>query len=174
MRVSSPILTALRTAGLLGTTVALAGALTACGTETMALDYVPPTMAPKQTVDEACLLVGEEVDRITLETEQQIKRGIDQAAADLAEGKMPSLDFVSTSVDGVLAEVQEQVANSEVAAAVTEVRGSLQAFSEIAKPDTLLGVPGYISAFTADLTDLIEAGNRLQGLCGLDATITPN
>ncbi|NLA66233.1 MAG: hypothetical protein GX862_10035 [Leucobacter sp.] len=161
---------ALRTGGLLAASAALAFGLSSCASTAVSLDYVPPTMAPEQSIDEACKIAGDEVDRITLEVEAQIKSGIDEARVQLAAGRLPSLDFFSGTVDDALAEVHEQVENAEVAQAVSDIRASLQAFGEIDTPDSPLAVAGYLSDLTTELNNLVSAGKDLQELCGIGAT----
>lgn len=123
-------------------------------------------MAPEQSVDEACNIAGSVVDGITLEVEEQIQQGLDQAAADLAAGRMPQLNMLSGSLDDAVAKVQQEVHNTEVGPVLLEVRRSLQSFSDIQTPENLLGVPGYLAAFTTELNNLIAAGGELRDLCG--------
>ena len=56
------------------------GGLASCAAEPT-LRIISPTMAPDQTIAEACELSGEEIDQVTVKTEQQIKEGLSQAAA---------------------------------------------------------------------------------------------
>lgn len=143
---------------------ALLGGLTACTAEP-ALQRVAPTMAPDQSVSEACAISGDEVDRITRETEEQIRQGVEQAGADLAAGRVPSFDFLATPVDEALAEVSAQISNLEVLDAIENVRTELRGFSEIERPESLLSTPGYVAALGAQLNELAQAGRTLQSLC---------
>lgn len=154
---------AARVGGLL-TAAALATGITACAAEPP-LGITAPTMAPDQSIAEACAISGEEVDRITREAESQIRQGIEQAGSDLASGKTPSFEFLSESIDQTVAEVEQQITNSEVLAALGEVRTALQGFGEIAPPDSLLGAPGYIASLGGQLSELSTAGRELQQLC---------
>ena len=154
---------AARTGGLVAV-VALLSGLTACAAEP-SLKLVAPTMAPDQSVSEACAISGEEVDRITHETEEQIRQGVEQAGADLAAGRIPSFEFLAPPADEALAEVSEQISNLEVLDAIENVRVELQDFGEIERPESLLTTPGYIAALGSQLNDLAQAGKTLQGLC---------
>lgn len=163
----------LRRAGLgVGAAAAMVFALSGCATETAALDYTPPTMAPVQSIDEACEVAGEEVNRLTREAETQLKQGIDRALADLAARQMPSFDILSGSIDDAIAEVQEEVDNPEVSSALQDVRSSLQAFGEQSAPDSLLAVPGYITSLTSQTQDLVTAATNLNALCGIDMKLS--
>lgn len=158
----------LRQAGSgVGVALLLAGGLTGCAGQSISLDYTPPTMAPLQSIDEACQLTGDEVNRLTIDAEQKIKQGIDQAASDIAAGKMPSLDFSFSTVDEALAEVQAEVDNPEVASALLDLRASLQGIGEIGAPESALAVPGYIATLTSQMQSLVSAGTELQNLCGI-------
>lgn len=140
------------------------GGLASCAAEP-ALRIISPTMAPDQTIAEACELSGEEVDQVTVETEQQIKEGLSQAAADLASGQAPSFDFLSESVAGTVADLQQGVTNPELQASLDEVRAALEGFSEIPQPDSALAVPGYLSSLNEQLDALVQAGDALKQLC---------
>lgn len=154
---------ATRVGGLL-TAIVLTGAVTACAAE-LPLGITAPTMAPDQSVSEACAISGEEVDRITREAESQIRQGIEQASSDLASGKTPSFEFLSESIDQTVAEVEQQITNSEVLASLGEMRTVLQGFGEIAPPDSLLDAPGYIASLGGQLSKLSTVGRDLQRLC---------
>lgn len=155
--------------GLALATAALLGTLVACAAPA-APKYIPPTMAPQQSVEEACGIAGAEVDRVTTETEDQVRASLEAAATDLSAGKMPSLKSfsVSVSVDDTLAEIEAQVVNPEVLTSVVGVRESLAEFGAIEGPDTLLGVPEYLSSMAAQVNQLVGASNDLRALCGSD------
>ena len=154
---------AVRAGGLLAV-AALAGMLTACAAEP-ALTFTAPTMAPEQNLVDACSVSGAQVDRLTAETEQQIRRGIEDAAAKLASGELPSVEVLTGPLEGALSEIEAQVTNSEVLAAVGAVRDALQGFQDITAPDSALGVPGYLADLGSQVNALTEAGKRLQSLC---------
>ncbi len=156
-------ISASRTAGLLAVAVALS-TLTACASEPEPR-FIAPTMAPDQSVAEACAVSGAEIDRITRQTEEQLRAGIEQAGADLAAGRVPSFEFLATPIDDAVAQVERQITNSEVLDAINEVREALQGFGDIERPDTLLGTPGYVGALTSQLNKLAQAGSRLQSIC---------
>lgn len=146
--------------------LALTGTLSGCATSQKSFDYSPPKMAPEQSIDEACELTGKEVDRLTLETEAQIKVGIEQAVTDIGAGKMPAFDFFPLSISEVLGDVQAQVVNPEVSQALTALRESYEGFGKIDKPKSLFEAAGYVSSITTQLKDLAVAGQNLQSLCG--------
>ncbi len=154
---------AVRAGGLIAA-VSLASSLMACSAEPE-LKFVSPTMAPAQTLSEACAISGEEVDRLTLEAEKQMRGALEQAGADLANGQIPSIDALSGSLDDTLPEVEGQISNSEVLASVAQVREAMRGFQDIAKPETAIGVPGYIASLGSQLNELAKAGKQLQALC---------
>lgn len=151
-------------AGALITVAALTSSLVACGAEPD-LKFVAPTMAPQQSIAEACFISGEEVDRLTLETQQKIQQSLEQAGAAIANGQLPSVDALSGTLVDTLTEVESQISNSEVLAAVTRVREAAQGFQQIDQPDSPLGVPGYLASLGTQLKEIAEAGKSLQSLC---------
>lgn len=147
--------------------VALAAALTACASEALP-EFSPPTMAPDQNIAEACLISGDEVDRLTLQVEQEVRASLETAWQDVSAGKLPDFTFVSelsTSIGTALAEVEQHVNNEEVRTSLAEVRAAVQGFADIEAPRSLLGTPGYLAALTAQLSELQTAGSTLQQLC---------
>ena len=154
---------AVRTSGLLAVAV-LAGMLTACAAEP-ALTFTAPTMAPEQSLIDACSVSGAQVEQLTDETRQQIQLGIEDAAAKLANGETPSFDVLTGPLEGALSEIEAQVTNSEVLAAVGAVRDAMQGFKDITPPDSALGVPGYLADLGSQLNTLTEASKQLQTLC---------
>ena len=154
---------AARTGGLIAVAT-LASSLMACASEPE-LKFVAPTMAPEQTLIEACAISGAEVDRLAREAEKQISEGLAQAGAELSNGEIPSVEALSGSLDDTLAEVEGQITNSEVLASVTQVREAMQGFQDIAKPESALGVPGYIASLGSQLNELANAGKQLQTIC---------
>lgn len=129
------------------------------------LKFVAPTMAPEQTLIEACEVSGEEVDRLTLDAEQQIRNRLEQTGAELASGQVPSVDALSETLDDTFAEIEAQISNSEVLASVAQVRESMRGFQDITKPESALGVPAYVASLGSQLNELAKAGKQLQTLC---------
>lgn len=154
---------ALRVSATLGVAV-LAASLCGCAARAVP-EFSPPTMAPEQSLSEACGISGEAVDRLTLEVEQQIHDGLAQAGRDITAGLLPNFDFLAEAADTTLTEVEQQISNTEVLDALGEVRQALQGFGEIKKPESLLGAAGYLGALNAQLGELMESGKRLQHLC---------
>ena len=154
---------AARTSSLLAV-AALAGTLTACAAEP-ALTFTAPTMAPEQSLIDACSVSGAQVEQLTQETEQQIRKGIEDATAQLASGQMPSVEVLTGPLEGALAEIEAQVTNSEVLAAVGEVRAAMQGFQDITPPESAIGVPGYLAELGAQVNELAQASKQLQTLC---------
>lgn len=154
---------AVRAGGLLAV-AALAGMLTACAAEP-ALTFTAPTMAPEQSLIDACSVSGAQVDQLTAETEQQIRQGIEDAASKLASGEMPSVEVFTGPLEGALSEIEAQVTNSEVLAAVGAVREAMRGFQDITPPDSALGVPGYLADLGSQVNALTEASKQLQTLC---------
>lgn len=153
----------LRAGGVLAV-AALASSLTACAAEP-ALKFVAPTMAPEQSLVDACSVSGVELERLTAETEQQIRQGIEEAGAQLTNGELPSIDILSGPLNDALAEIEAQVSNSEILAAVGEVRVAMQGFQYIEKPESAIGVPGYLAALGSQASELARASSELQSLC---------
>ncbi len=154
---------AARVGGILMVSV-LACSVTACAAEPE-LHFTSPTMAPEQTILEACAISGDEINRLTAEAEQQIRAGIEQAGADLASGQLPKIDVFSDTFDSTLAEIEAQISNAEVVAAIDNVRAAAQGFGEIQAPDSMLGAPGYITSLVKQSGELAQAGKDLQALC---------
>lgn len=154
---------AARAGGILAITV-LACSVTACAAEPE-LNFAPPTMAPEQSVVEACAISGDQINQLTTEAEQQIRDGIDQAGADLASGKLPRIELFSETFDSTLAELEAQISNYEVLSAIEEVRLAAQGFSDIQAPDSLFGAPSYVTSLVKQSGKLAEAGKNLQALC---------
>ena len=154
---------AMRTGGLLATAL-LAGMLTACAAEPP-LTFTAPTMAPEQSLIEACSVSGAQVEQLTAETEQQVRQGIEDAAAKLAGGEMPSIEVLTGPLEQALSEIESQVTNSEVLAAVGSVRDAMQGFQDITAPESAFGMPGYLAELGAQVNALTEASKQLQTLC---------
>jgi hypothetical protein len=154
---------AARAGGILAIT-ALACSVTACAAEPE-LSFAPPTMAPDQSVVEACAISGDQINQLTAEAEQQIRDGIEQAGADLTSGKVPRIELFSDTFDSTLAGLEAQISNYEVVTAINDVRTAAQGFSDIHAPDSLLGAPGYVTALVKQSGQLADAGKALQALC---------
>lgn len=147
---------------------AIAGGLTACSVQPV-IEYAAPTMAPEsQSIAEACKLSSETVDRLIKEAELRIQQGIEQAGADIANGKMPSLDFLAFSVDEALETIEKQVAQPDVLATLGDVRSDLQGFEQIERPQSLLDAPGYLASLGTQLGKLAAHGKDLRRLCDID------
>lgn len=158
-----PTATPVARAGSVLAAAALIGGLVSCAPEP--LKIVAPTMAPDQSISEACAISGAEVDRITVETEQALRERLEQAGNDIAAGRLPTVEPFTSSIDDAIAEVEQQVSNTEVLAALEQLRGALQGFGELEQPESLLGAAGYLSSLTAQITEFANAGARLQQLC---------
>lgn len=160
-------------AGVFTAAVTLTATLASCASETSAdagAGYKPPTMAPEQTVAEACGVSREEVDQLVAEVEASVGAGVEQAGQDLLNGEMPSLDFMNVPVESTLDRVQRHITNSEVSGALERVSASISGFGEITQPGSLLEVPAYIGNLHGQLSALNEAGTELKELCGLGST----
>jgi len=141
---------------------ALLASLTGCAPEPVAEPASPPpTMAPEQSVAEACGVSSDEIDAIVSDVRQQIE----DASSVALSGEVPDLGGIGASVGDSLSRVSEGVINPEVSAALDEVRAELDGFGEIQMPESLLEAPAYIADLTAQLSDLQAAGKKLQQLC---------
>lgn len=148
--------------------VPLLGSLSACAAELPSTAFAPapaPTMAPEQSVGEACALSGAEVDRIVAQAEHDIATGLEDAAAALVQGQTPSFAFLALSVDESLDSVRRGITNGEVAAALGRLSDGFSGFGAIAQPESVLGVPGFLGDVKAQLLTLTEASDALQKLC---------
>lgn len=135
--------------------------VTACGAAGPAAITNPPTMAPDQSVAEACSLSRAEVDSVT----QEVKDRLDQAGKDLAAGKTPDLSGIFESIGGTLDQASAKVTNPEVRAALEGLQAELNGFGEVEPPESLLDAPAYISELTKQFGEIQAAGAELQQLC---------
>ncbi|MBU3994687.1 MAG: hypothetical protein KKF42_02750 [Actinobacteria bacterium] len=148
--------------------VSLVASVSACAAEPAEQDAAPykaPTMAPEQSVSEACGLSRDEVDRLVLTTEKTVKVGLEEAGQDLLRGEMPSFGFLTQSLSGSFELTQENITNSEVSAALGRITDGFTGFEHIEQPGSILGVPAYLAALNGQLTALTEAGQDLRTLC---------
>lgn len=151
----------MRSCGLLAAAV-LAVSLAACAPEPEPGPVSPPpTMAPEQSVDEACSLSRAEVDAMV----EEAKTALEEAGQTLAAGEMPDLSTLSDTLGGALDRAGEGVINPEVLAALENVRAEIAGFGEIEAPGSLLEVPGYLGSLGTQLAELQTAGKELQQLC---------
>lgn len=156
--------TVLRLGGAL-TVVSVAGCLLSCSSAPEKLDFVSPTMAPPQSISEACSISSAKVDELTLDAKQRIGDAMSTAASDVMSGKMPTIDVLSGSIGDTLKEVEGEINNAEVLDAVKGVHKALRGFHDIQQPDSAVGVPAYLRALGRQLGDLGQASGRLQSLC---------
>jgi len=156
----------MRTAVRSGEAIALAAALTA-GLGACAQEQAPlppasrPTMAPEQTTGEACAASTAEVDSLVSELQQSIGR----AGEAVASGETPDFGGLVDRFQNSLGRLAAEVSNTEVLAALDELRSELDGFDGIAPPDSILGMPDYLGSLGGQLGELQEAGRRLQTLC---------
>ncbi len=151
----------LRLTSALVALVAVVTSLTACGAAGPAAITNPPTMAPDQSVAEACSLSRAEVDSVT----QEVKDRLDQAGKDIAAGKTPDLSGIFESIGGTLDQASAKVTNPDVLAALDGLHAELNGIGEIQVPESLLDAPGYLSEITSQFGKVQSAGEELQQLC---------
>lgn len=154
---------AIRVGGVIASSSLLA-CLAACAAQPT-LNITMPTMAPDQSLAEACAISGEEVDRITREVETQIQSAIDQAGSEISAGNLPSFELFAEPIDTAIAEIEVQITNPDVLDAIGELRTSVQGFADIERPESALGYPGYLSELGSQMNKLASAGEQLQSLC---------
>lgn len=154
---------ATRAGGLLAA-VALAGTMTACTAEPVP-SFTAPTMAPGQSLTDACSMAGIDVQQLTQDTEMKLQQGIAEAAVKFASGEEISLQSLTGPLEAALTDLESQVTHSELLASIGEMRAALRGFQDIPSPESALGVPGYLSELGAQLQVLTQAGERLQALC---------
>lgn len=149
-----------------GEAIALAAVLTAglgaCAQEPAQLPPANrPTMAPEQTAGEACAVSKTEVDALVSDLQQRIR----SAGESVASGEMPDFDGIVAQLQDSLGRISAEVSNPEVLDALESVRSELGGFDGIAPPDSIVGMPGYLGSLGAQLSELQDAGRRLQSLC---------
>jgi len=120
-----------------------------------------PTMAPEQSVSEACQASRAEVDRIT----DDVAGRIDQAAKLVAEGKAPDFTGVFDSVGGAMDRLTESVTNPEVLESLERIQTEVGQLGELKTPSTLLDTPSYLTELTKQLGKIQTAGRALQQQC---------
>lgn len=153
----------------LAAAVTLTVGLAACASEesdATAAPFKAPTMAPEQSLSEACNISSHAVDQLVADTEAEIQAGLAAAGQELLSGSMPSFDFLTLTFSGALSSVESQVTNSEVAAAIGRIGDGLNGFGSIERPESILGVPGYLTAIGDQVATLSAAGQDLRTLCG--------
>ena len=148
--------------------VPLLASVSACAaepTEQASVPYKAPTMAPEQSVTEACGLSRDEVDRLVVQTEETVKAGLEGAGQELLRGEMPSFGFLTESLSGTFELTQASITNPEVSAALGRITDGFTGFGAIEQPSSILGVPAYLAKLNGQLTALTEAGRDLRTLC---------
>lgn len=143
--------------------------LSACATEqpVAAVDQLQqPTMAPEQSISEACIISNTAVDDLVVRAESQITDGLANAKADALQNTWPSFDFLHLDAGEALTTVRETVINPKVSAAIDRVFVQLDGFSAIEQPETPLGVPAYLTSLATQVSQLSKAGTDLAQLCG--------
>lgn len=152
------------------TAMSLVASVSACAaepTEQSAAPYKAPTMAPEQSVSEACGLTRDDVDRLVVTTEEAVRAGLEEAGQELLRGEMPSFGFLTQSLSGSFDLSQSGITNPEVTAALGRVTDGLTGFQDIEHPGSILGVPAYLAALNGQLSALSDAGQDLRALCTL-------
>lgn len=155
----------LRSGELLTVALVLLLGCTACAAEPAQIDPGNrPTLAPEQTTGEACAASKAEVDSLI----SGMKHQVAQASKDVTAGKMPDLASIVAQLQASAEALTENVSNPEVLSALESVRTEVDRFAAITAPDTLLGMPGYLSSIGTQLGKLQDAGKQLTSLCKLD------
>lgn len=143
----------------------LLGGLTACAAET-SYQFAEPTMAPEQSVSDACGISRAEIERIVQEAESQLLSELEQASSAVAAGEIPDLGTSGfTVLDDALAALEQQLGSEEVLAGVAEMRSALQGFETLNTPSSLIEAPAFLVTFSGQVNDVVEAGRKLQALC---------
>lgn len=122
----------------------------------------PPSETSTQSVAEACDISGGAISDLT----DRARAEIAEAGSGVAAGEIPDLSALGDTLSGSLDEVRAGVENSEVSAALAEIRTSLEGFGDIAQPDSLFGAPAYLGELRSQLERLNAASGELQALCG--------
>lgn len=141
---------------------AILASLVSCASE-QALEPVspPPTMAPEQSVAEACEASRAEVDAIVHDAKQRVE----DAGTAVVSGELPDLSGIVPSLTTALDRVSGSVTHPDVSAAINSLQAEIDGFGSISAPDDLAGLPAYLSALGAQAADLQAAGARFQELC---------
>lgn len=127
-----------------------------------------PTMAPEQSIGEACGLAQTVVDQLVIDTESRVRDGLEEAGQQALQGRMPSFEFLAPTLDGTLDSLQTSVTNAEVSAALGRISDGFTGFGSIEQPGSILSVPAYLGSLQAQLGALSDAGAELRTLCGID------
>lgn len=150
-----------RAAGVIAV-AAIAASLMACAAEPAPGPVsAPPTMAPDQSVGEACGLSSDEVDALVAEAKAQL----DAAGKSLAAGEIPDVSAFAETLQSTLEGVSDGVTNPSVLTALEEVRAEVEGFSGIGAPGSLLEVPGYLGSLGTQFGKLQAAAQQLRELC---------
>lgn len=126
-----------------------------------------PTMAPEQTVAEACTASGAQLTKLLTDAESSITAGLTKAGQEVLQGKVPSFDFLPQSLGDTLDQVQQQVTNTEVSNAIGDAVDAITQLRSTQLPTSLTEVAPTISSLKSGLSQLTEAGSTLQQLCGI-------
>lgn len=136
--------------------------LTACAlTSAPPVVANPPTMAPEQSVSDACAISRAEVDAVT----KEVKDRVDRLGQDVTAGKTPDLDGIVDTVGSALERISDGVTNPEVLAALDDVRVEIDGLGAIDPPESLVDAPTYIGTLTSQLAKVQAAGTALKELC---------
>lgn len=149
--------------------LALVAALTSCASpapapadgEGSAPAESSANASSSQSVAAACDISDGKIQELTDRASAEIAA----AGEGIAAGEIPDLSALGDTLSGSLDEVRAGVENSEVSAAIAQVRDELQGFGGIEQPSSLLGAPGYIASLASQLDRLNSAGAELQALC---------
>ena len=137
---------------------ALSASLAACASD--AVRIAPenlPTMAPEQSPAEACDLSLAAVDRIV----EQVRQELETART----GGSPDFAAIADRLQGSVGEIADGISNSEVAGRLDQLQHQLTRFGDLAPPDSLLGMPGYLADLGGRLAEIQRTVGSLQTLC---------
>lgn len=139
-------------------------ALTGCAAEgAPQASTPPPTLAPEQSISEACGVSLGELESIMTEMGSDIEQAISAAAG----GQLPNLNELFDPIRGSLARVSGEITNAELRAAIDAIRAEIDGFSQIEAPDSLIDTARYIGDLSAQAASLHAAGTELRQLCAL-------
>lgn len=141
--------------------------LSACSVApTEASPVKPPTMAPEQSLGEACGVSQAAVDELVADAESQLRAGLETAGQEFLRGRMPDFAFLGVTLDSSFMSLHDQITNAEVSAALGRVADAISGVGELEQPSSLLSVPAYLAGLKTQLGLLTQASNDLHELCG--------
>lgn len=149
-----------RRASWIGVGAALVIGLSGCSADSAELSGVGEASSP-QSVAAACGIGTDQVDALLDEVADRLVDARDEVAA----GNIPDVAELSAGLTDRFDGLADSVTNSEVAAAIEDLRASVRGFDDIEAPDSILGAPAYLASLASQVRAVNDAGTALSELC---------